>query len=185
MGDLNNPNENSNEQQSSQNPDQSQYQYSQDIQPQVEQPKNDQPLYEQPQYQQQQYQQPQYQQTQYQQSGQSQNQGQYQQYQQYQQPLQPRKDNGMAIASMVCGIVSFVISCCLYYLALPLAIVSIVLAIMVLKNNKDGKGMAIAGLVLSGLTVLIALLAIIGCAAIAGNEDFINEIYEKLETTTY
>jgi hypothetical protein len=183
MGDFDNPNENNKEQQPSNlNAEQSQQQ------PELEQTQNDQPLYQQPLYQQplnQQplNQQPQYQQSQYQQSGQSQNQGQYQQYQQYQQP--PRKDNGMAIASMVCGIVSFVISCCLYYLALPLAIVSIVLAIMVLKNNKGGKGMAIAGLVLSGITVLIALLAIIGCAAIAGNEEFLNEIYEQIETTTY
>lgn len=183
MGEFDNPNENNKEQQPSNlNAEQSQYQQSE-----KEQPQNEQPLYQQPQYQQPLNQQSQYQQSQYQQSGQSQNQGQnqgqFQQYQQYQQP--PRKDNGMAIASMVCGIVSFVISCCLYYLALPLAIVSIVLAIMVLKNNKGGKGMAIAGLVLSGITVLIALLAIIGCAAIAGNEDFLNEIYEQIETTTY
>ena len=175
MGDLNNPNENNNEQQqTNQNVDQTQNQQPQNQQPQNQQSQNQQPLYVQPLYQQPDPNQ-----------NLNQGQGQYQQYQQYQQPMQPRKDNGMAIGAMVCGIVSFVFSCCLWYLAIPLAIISIVLSIMVLKKHKDGKGMAIAGLVLSGITILIAIFVIIVSASVLGNESFWNELQQRMETTTY
>ncbi|MDF2942677.1 MAG: hypothetical protein K0S01_1535 [Herbinix sp.] len=174
MGDLNNPNENNEQQPNDQNADQSQYQQQQ---------------YQQQQYQQPLYQQPQNQQSQYQQTNPNQSQNQYQQYQQYQQPLQPRKDNGMAIAAMVCGIVSFVFSCCLWYLALPLAIVGLVLSIIVIKNKKDGKGMAIAGIVLSSITIIIAIIAIFAVVLFANNESFMSEFYnnfsDKINTTEY
>lgn len=160
MGDFNNPNENNNEQQSdNQNVDQTQNQ-----QPLNEQPQ--QPLYQQPQ----QPQQTQYQQTQYQQP-------QYQQPQ-YQQLEQVKPSNGMAIGSMVCGIIAFLISCCIPYVSLPIAIVSIVLGIISLKNKKGGKGMAIVGIVLSGIAALIAIAVLIVGFAALGNEDLMNQFYE-------
>ncbi len=146
MGDFNNPNENNgNQQPYNPNTDQSQ------------------PQYQQPTYQQPQYQQPQY-------GGQSQynqpntNQGQYQQpYTQYQQPIE-KKNNAMSIASMVCGIVSLVSSCCVY-LSVPLAVVGLILGILSIKNKNDGKGMAIAGIILSGITLFLVLIIIIACVA--------------------
>ncbi len=168
MGDLNNPNENNNEQQPiDQSADQSQNQ----------QPVNELPLYQQPQNEQPQYQQPESTQNQYQQT-----------YQQYQEPVQA-KNNGMAIGSMICGIISLLLSCCFWYVALPVAIAGIVLGILVIKNKKGGKGMAIAGLVLSGITVIIAILALIACVAFTGNESFMEEFYkgfnEGLESSNY
>jgi hypothetical protein len=201
MGDFNNPNENNDNQQNgnqypnqpqytdqSQYPNQPQYQqpgYQQTQNDQSQYPYNGQPQqtgYQQPQYGgPSQYQQPQYSgQSQYQQPNQTP--GQYQQpYNQYQ-PL-PKKNNGMAIASMVCGIVSILISCCLVYLALPIAIVGLILGILSIKNNYDGKGMAIAGLILCGITILLSLVVIIACAALG--TEFWDELYNEYNLNSY
>ena len=64
----------------------------------------------------------------------------------------------MAIASMVCGIVSIVICCC-EYIAIPLGIVAVVLGVLSIKKGQGGKGMAIAGIVCGG----VALAFIIVC----------------------
>lgn len=172
MGDFTNPNETNNGQQPM-NPDQSQYQQPQYQQPQYEQPQ--QPQYEQPQQQPQysgqtQYQQPQYGgQTQYQQQPQYGGQPQYQ---------QPKKKNGMAIASLICGIAGFVINCCtMWYISAPAAIAGIVLGILAIKKpdiEKNEKTMAIVGIVLSGVALLVALLLLIGCAALIGDDSFMS-----------
>jgi hypothetical protein len=67
---------------------------------------------------------------------------------------------GMAIASLICGIVSLV-ACCLWFGALPLALVAIVLGFIASSKAKAdparyaGKGMARAGIV-TGILGLIA-----------------------------
>ena len=76
--------------------------------------------------------------------------------------------SGLAIGSMVCGIISLVLGCCLWYLSLPLAIVSIVLGIMSIKQQRPGKGMAIAGIVCSAIGLVLAILVLVGAAAILG-----------------
>ena len=129
---------------------------------QAEQPAYQQPAYQQPTYQQPTYQQPAYQQPAYQQPA----------YQQpaYQQPAQPAivPGKGMAIASMVLGIVSLALFC-VSYLAIPCGIVGAVLgAIARSKAVEVGakNGMANAGIACScvalGLALLIVILAIIG-----------------------
>lgn len=71
---------------------------------------------------------------------------------------------GLAIASLVCGIVGL-IGCCLWYLSLPLALVAIVTGhLMIGKINADpqrfaGKGMARAGLILGYLGAIASLVA--------------------------
>jgi hypothetical protein len=70
---------------------------------------------------------------------------------------------GMAIGSLVCGILAF-IGCCAWYLAGPLAVVAVVLghlAISKVKANpaaNGGKGMARAGLVLGYLGLIGAAI---------------------------
>lgn len=71
---------------------------------------------------------------------------------------------GMAIASMVLGIVALVFSCCLWYITIPGAVVGLVLAIISLKKEKPGRGMAIAGLVCN----IIAIVAMICCIIFGG-----------------
>ena len=130
----------------------------------------------------QQYQQ-QYQQ--YQQQNQQQN-----QYTQYQQPYSPyqqgrKQDNGMAIASMICGIVGLTLSCCMGLLGVAVAVVGLVLGILVLRNHKDGKNMAIAGIVLSGISLLIGVIAIIGVIFLANNQTFWDELRSQMENSYY
>jgi hypothetical protein len=80
----------------------------------------------------------------------------------------------MAIASMVCGIVSLCLSCCLWYVALPAAVVGLVLGIITIRNGGNGRGMAIAGIVTSAITAVLAILVIAGCSAIY--TELLNEI---------
>lgn len=87
------------------------------------------------------------------------------------QPQQPQGGSGMAIASMVCGIVAVVLGWCFYYVSVPLAIVGLILGAISLNKKTPGRGMAIAGLVLSiiSLALTILVFAVLG-AAIGGLE---------------
>lgn len=76
---------------------------------------------------------------------------------------------GLAIASMVLGIVALVFSCCFYYISIPCAIVGLILAGVSLHGQKGGRGMAIAGLVCSIVSIVPAILAISSGAALFGS----------------
>lgn len=80
-----------------------------------------------------------------------------------------KKSKGLAIASMVIGIVMLVLGCCVFssiatyssiYIMLIPAIISllgVILGIMSLVNKLGGKGMAIAGIVLNVLSFFSCL----------------------------
>ena len=76
----------------------------------------------------------------------------------------PKKSNGHALASLWLGIASLAVTClccCLYYLAAPLSILSIVMAVLAKKrNNGTMPGPAVAGLILAivGLLIFICML---------------------------
>jgi hypothetical protein len=164
MGDNNNSNDyNQNQQQNNNNANQTENQPYDNMQPANQQ-----------QYQ---YQQPQY-------NGQSQYNGQQQyQYQQnYNQYRQPG-NKGMAVASMVCGIVGLCLSCCFWYVALPASIVGLILGIISLKNNEGGRGMAIAGVVTSSITVILALLVVFSCSAMYNQ--VLNEIKNEISGDSF
>lgn len=78
---------------------------------------------------------------------------------------------GMAIASMVCGIVSLVI-CCAWYFSGPIAIVAIVMGHISLSRIKSqpaqyaGKGKAKAGVITGYIGLLLALIVAV-CAIFA------------------
>ena len=65
---------------------------------------------------------------------------------------------GLGIASMVLGILALV-TCCCWYICGPLAAIGLILGIIGIKSE-SGKGMAIAGVVCSGIALLI-LFAIV------------------------
>lgn len=97
-----------------------------------------------------------------------QNSGYYYQPQPYVQPTTPQKAEGsskygMAIASMILGICSFF----LCWLGIAPAIVGLILGIIGIKSPK-GKGMAIAGITLSAITlafwITVFMIAIIAGA---------------------
>lgn len=87
---------------------------------------------------------------------------------------QMKDGKGLAIASMVLGIVALVLSCCLYFISIPCAVISVILAGISLKGGRDGKGMAIAGLVCSIISLVPAIIvmssgaALLSSAGIAG-----------------
>lgn len=71
------------------------------------------------------------------------------------------KPKGFAIASMILGIGSTLFSCCLWFFTLFTSIAGLVLGIISLKRNEDGKGMAIAGIVLSSIGIVLSIFIII------------------------
>ncbi len=102
-------------------------------------------------------------------------------------PVQPQS-NGMAIGALVCGIIGFLFSCCLWYIAIPLSIAGIVLGILVIKNKKGGKNMAIVGIVLSSITIVISIVMAIVVLAFMTNPEFSSiyeEIYNEIQSSTY
>ncbi len=161
--------------------------------------------YEQPGYQQPQ---PQNNQGQYGQPGYPQNYSQNQQYNQNpygynpnnqnpygQNPYQyqePKGSNAMAVASLVCSIVSLLLSCC-WFISLPLSIASIVLGIIVLNKKKEGRTLAIIGIIIGAATIVICIILVAFTTyAMYGNNEFSNyykefyqEIYNNTESSIY
>lgn len=75
----------------------------------------------------------------------------------YQQPQPPQEEKkGMSIASMVLGIVGL-IAWCLPILGLPMGIVGLIL-LGIVGIRKGGKGMAIAGIITSVITIILSLV---------------------------
>lgn len=71
----------------------------------------------------------------------------------------PQGGAGMSIASMVLGIVALV-SCCIWWISIPCGVIGIVLAVLSLKGQKPGRGMAIAGLVCAIIGLIPAILLV-------------------------
>lgn len=88
------------------------------------------------------------------------------------------KHKGLAIASMVCGIVGIVFFC-FWYLSIVLAILAIIFGAIFLNANKEnedktGRGMAIAGLILGIITIGLVILVVAGLfSAVSQLENFV------------
>lgn len=80
--------------------------------------------------------------------------------------MQNEQPKGMAIASMVLGILSLVLSCCLPYVPFVLAVLSVIFASIVLSKKLGGKGMAIAGLVCGIISLIPAIIVVVTGAAV-------------------
>lgn len=134
-----------------------------------------------------------YQQTDYSQQGYGQQAG-YNQQGSYQQPNQNQQNayqqpyygqtvsqkgdgTGFGIASLVLGIVSiFTFACCVNYI---FAILAIIFGIIQLVKNKS-KGLAIAGLITAGISVVVSSIMWVAMAAYADDPDF-NSQYKWFE----
>lgn len=80
---------------------------------------------------------------------------------------------GLAIASLILGILGLIFSCCTAYIGIPFGVVGIILGVM--HNKKNGKcGMSTAGIICSVvavvLAVVITILGLIGLSML-GNMD--------------
>lgn len=69
------------------------------------------------------------------------------------------KAKGIGIASLVCGILSIVLSCTVV-ISIACAIAGMTLAVIYLVRRKQERGIAIAGLVTSGVGMLFSLIFI-------------------------
>lgn len=87
-------------------------------------------------------------------------------YQQPMMPQEPKKSVGLAVASMVLGILALVLSCCVPYLPILLALLAVVLGGVSLAKKMGGKGMAIAGLVCGIIGLIPAVILIVTGAAL-------------------
>lgn len=84
----------------------------------------------------------------------------------YAAPQPEKKGVGFAVTSMVCGILSLVLSCCVPYVPFILALVGVVMGGVSLHGHRGGKGMAIAGLVTSIISLVPAVLVVIAGASL-------------------
>ena len=102
--------------------------------------------------------------------------------QNYQDPYQntpPEEPAGMAIASLVLGIVSIVLSCT--YINIVTGIIAIVLGAIHLAKHRSRRGMAIAGIVLSIISIVVLIIIVaIGLAVLGSNPGLYNEILNEL-----
>jgi hypothetical protein len=85
-------------------------------------------------------------------------------YPNYQPPAPQGGSIGLAVTSMILGIISLICFCA-WYISLPLALIAIVLG-FIAKGQADrgqagGRGMAVAGLVLGSIAVLLALILMV------------------------
>lgn len=78
----------------------------------------------------------------------------------------PKKSAGLAIASMVLGIVALVFSCCLPWVTFICALLAVIFGGVSLAKKMGGKGMAIAGLVCGIIGCVPATIMIVSGAAI-------------------
>jgi hypothetical protein len=90
------------------------------------------------------------------------------------QPIPPRSDpndkKGLAIASLVLGIVGLMTGCC-WLLGLPCSVIGLILGLIAMKSsNSSNRTLAIIGVVLSSLGILIGLAAAIFGIVMALND---------------
>lgn len=153
-----------------------------------QQPGYQQPGYQQPGYQQPGYQQPPYQQGGYQQGAYQQGQYPQAQYQAGYPAGQPSRTNGLAIAALVVGIISLLLSFIPFVniAAILGGIAALVLGFLGLRKAKEGtvggRGMSITGLVLGVVSVLISIAVLVATVVALNNlPGELGEVIEEAE----
>jgi hypothetical protein len=99
-------------------------------------------------------------------------------------PWAPARNDGMAIAAMVCGIVSLT---CAGFIGIVLGPLALILGLRS-RNRIDsspgtlrGSGMAITGIVLGAIGVVVSIAYLV---FIAANPDIVEELIDRFNTTT-
>lgn len=99
--------------------------------------------------------------------------------------MQPQESKGVSIASMVLGIFSLTFGCCITYVGIATAIAGIITGIISLKDKKPGKGMAIAGIIMSSIALVFLVAAIIFVLTSDTYKEMINDIINQVESGSY
>jgi hypothetical protein len=82
-------------------------------------------------------------------------------------PPGPPRNNGLAVGSLVCGILAIVPGCCCGFFGIPLSIAAVVMGLVSMNQInasgglQGGKGMAIAGTVCGGVAMAMDVLAVV------------------------
>ena len=100
-------------------------------------------------------------------------------------PAPATRTSGLAIGSLVTGILGIILSCIFWPLGAILGLVALILGIVGLNETKKqpgvhGKEMAIIGIVLGALSLALAILVLIGVAALISMGPRINEIFREI-----
>ena len=96
-------------------------------------------------------------------------------------PVKPER-SGFAIASFVLSLIS-ILCCCVWYVAIPLAILAIVFAVLSMRSKN--RGLAVAGLIIGIISLVFSLFtAVVGVTAMQ-DENFYNEFYEEFYDEFY
>lgn len=77
-----------------------------------------------------------------------------------------RPTSGCSIAALILGIIAILSSCCFWFVSIPCAVLGIIFAAVGIKSGKGGKGMGIAGLILSIVSLVPAIVVIVTGAAL-------------------
>lgn len=81
-------------------------------------------------------------------------------------PQQEEGSVGLAVASMVLGICAILFSCCFYPIAFLLSLIGLILGAVAIKKGPAGKGMAVTGLILSIISIGIAVVILLFAASL-------------------
>ena len=99
--------------------------------------------------------------------------------------MQPQESKGVSIASMVLGIFSLTFGCCITYIGIATAIAGIVTGIISLKNKKPGKGMAIAGVIMSSVALVFLVFCIIFVLTSDTYREMVDEMVKQIQSGNY
>lgn len=75
--------------------------------------------------------------------------------------MNEKKSIGLAVTSMILGIISLLFGCCFWYITIPAAILAVILSSVSLSKKMGGSGMAIAGLITSIVSLVPAIIVMI------------------------
>lgn len=99
--------------------------------------------------------------------------------------IQPQESKGVSIASMVLGIFSLTFGCCITYIGIATAIAGIVTGIISLKNKKPGKGMAVAGVIMSSVALVFLVFCIIFVLTSDTYREMVDEMVKQIQSGNY
>jgi len=90
-------------------------------------------------------------------------------YSEVETPVEPEKKSaGLSVTSMIFGIASLVLSCCVPYLPIFTSIATIIISIIAFAKKSGKIGMAIAGLICAVIGFVMAIfVSIVGTAVLA------------------
>ena len=95
--------------------------------------------------------------------------------------IPPKKGNGLAVTSMVLGILSVTVCCCIPVINLIFAIVALVLGIIAQKNNPNG--MALAGIITAAFGLIFGV--IINISFFSGFIDAFNSALDEITDSSF